>query len=232
MASTWALSKAEFKNRFDALNVSDTASKVAELNTAIGKYVERGGLNQDSSTNPEYSTITAKVEELNSIKTAYHALYSDINNFLKTHTTENSLADALTKNGTLKTTVQQLTKTRDAMKTDVESAVAREELLRLRETNTTRHDLFLFGRPVRRGMVPYLWLLSVLFIGVGLCVFYMTGQTLGLKNYVYEGTIMGTMYYMVTDFFTNPTVLYSVIGALVLVIIALALKVSGVFERS
>lgn len=231
MASTWALSKAEFKNRFDALNVSDTASKMAELNTAIGKYVAKGGLNQDSSTNPDYTVITSKVEELNTIKEAYHALYTDINSFLKTHTTENSLADALTKNGKLKTSVQQLSKVRDGMKTDVESAVAREELLRSRETDMTRHELFLFGRPVRRGVIPYLWLLSVLFIGVGLCVFYMSGQALGLKDYLYEGTVAGTIYYMLTDFFTNPTVLYSVIGALVIVIIALALKVSGVFGQ-
>jgi VIT1/CCC1 family predicted Fe2+/Mn2+ transporter len=229
MAATWTAAKPEFKNRFDALNQADTDTKIATLNTAISKYVSKGGLNQDSATNPEYDTITTKLDELNKVKAAYHTLYQDLTQFLKTHTTENSLADALTKNGSLKVTVQQLTKTRDSMKTDVESAVAREELLRSRETDMTRHELFLFGRPIRRGMIPYLWLLSVIFIGVGLCVFYMTSQTLGLQNTMGNATFMGSLYYMLTDFFTNSTVLYAIIGSLVIVILAMALKIAGVF---
>lgn len=229
MAATWTAAKPEFKNRFDALNQADTSSKVNELNTAISKYVAKGGLNQDSATNPEYNIITTKLDELNNVKAAYHTLYQDLTAFLKRHTTENSLADALTKNGTLKTTVQQLTKTRDGMKTDVESAVAREDLLRSREKDMSRHELFLFGRPIRRGMVPYLWVLSVIFIGIGLCVFYMMGQTLGLKNIVTNETFMGSIYYMITDFFTNSSVLYAIIGSLIIVIIALALKIGGVF---
>lgn len=231
MASTWAVSKAELKDRFDSLNQVNIEGKIAELNTAVAKYISKGGLSQDSSSNADLIDISEKLEELNKIKESYNNLYSYINTFLKTNASQNSLSDALTKNGTLKTTIQQLTKTRDGMKTDVESAVAREELLRSRETDMTRHELFLFGRPVRRGIIPYLWLLSVLFIGIGLCVFYMAGQTLGLKEYVYEASIMGMMYYAITDFFTNPTVLYSIIGALIIVILALALKITGVFER-
>jgi VIT1/CCC1 family predicted Fe2+/Mn2+ transporter len=78
-------------------------------------------------------------------------------------------------------------------------------------------------------MIPYLWLLSVIFIGVGLCVFYMMSQTLGLQNAMGNATFMGSLYYMLTDFFTNTTVLYAIIGSLVIVILALALKIAGVF---
>jgi hypothetical protein len=229
MATAWASAKTEFKNRFDALNTVDTTNQVNELNTAIQKYIAKGGLNKNSSTSPEYNTILEKIERLNQYKDSYQAIYSDITSFLKTYATENSLADALAKNGTLKTTVQQLSKTRDGMKTDVESAVAREELLRSRESDMTRHELFLFGRPVRRGMIPYLWLIGVLFIGIGLCVFYMAGQTLGLTDYMYGTDFSSMMYYMITEFFTNTTVLYAVISALIIVIIALGLKIGGVF---
>jgi hypothetical protein len=229
MATAWASAKTGFKNRFDALNTVDTTNQVNELNTAIEKYVAKGGLNKDASTSPEYNTILEKIDRLNEYKESYQAVYTDINSFLKTYATENSLADTLSKNGTLKTTIQQLSKMRDGMKTDVESAVAREELLRSRETDMTRHDLFLFGRPVRRGMIPYLWLIGVLFIGIGLCVFYMAGQTLGLSNYMYGTDLSSVLYSMITEFFTNTTVLIAIISALVIVIIALGLKIGGVF---
>lgn len=229
MATVWASAKSGFKNRFDALNTVDTTNQVNELNTALEKYITKGGLNKDPSTSPEYNTIVEKIESLNGVKESYNVIYKDMTTFLKEYATENSLADALTKNGTLKTSIQQLSKTRDGMKIDVESAVAREELLRSRETDMTRHELFLFGRPVRRGMIPYLWVLGVLFIGIGLCVFYMAGQTLGLSNYMYGTDFTSMLYYMVTDFFTNSTVIFAIIAALIIVIIALGLKIAGVF---
>lgn len=228
-ASDWMASKASYYARLNALNTgTDLPNKVTELESSISKYVSSGGISK-GETHPEYTTIMTKLNELNQVKNSYQTLYSDVTNYLKNTANDARLSDLLTKNGRLQTTIQQLSKTKDQMKVDVESAIAREEQLRSRETDATRHDLFLFGRPIRRGMIPYLWVLGILFIGIGLCVFYLSADALGIRSTLMETSFIGILSYAITDFFSNPTVIYAIIGALVITIVALGLKIGGVF---
>jgi hypothetical protein len=114
------------------------------------------------------------------------------------------------------------------MKIDIESAIARDKLLRSRETDVTSHQLFILDRPVRRGLIPYLWVVSILFIGVGLVIFKMSAPTI-IAPVVANGS-PSTMN-MVIEFITNKVVLGSLLTTAIIVIIFLALKIAGVFGK-
>jgi hypothetical protein len=228
-ATDWLASKANYQNRLNALHTgANLSTMTTELESSISKYLASGGVSKGENQ-VLYADIVTKMNAINEIKNSYQTLQSDVNEYLKTSAKDASLSDLLAKNGVLQTTIQQLSKAKDEMKTDVESAVAREEQLRSRETDATRHDLFLFGRPIRRGMIPYLWVLGVLFIGIGLCIFYFSADALGIRSALYESSFIGILTYSVMDFFSNQTVLLAIIGALVITIIALGLKIAGVF---
>jgi hypothetical protein len=110
------------------------------------------------------------------------------------------------------------------MKIDVTSAIARDELLRSRNTDVTRHQLFLLDRPIRRGLIPYLWVLAILFIGVGLVIFRMTMPELSFSS---NGGILTIL----IAFFSNRGVLVSLLVTALIVILFLSLKIGGVFGK-
>lgn len=122
-------------------------------------------------------------------------------------------------NKKLSNDIIQLEKYNDELKVDVESALAREELLRSRETVTNPHQLFLLDRPIRRTMIPYLWVMSILFIGVALIIFKTMVPTLASPE---------SLKFLVLSFFTNIYVLYALLGAAAITILFLSLKVANV----
>jgi hypothetical protein len=138
------------------------------------------------------------------------------------------MSDLLTETGTLQKEINGLQKIQEEIKTDVESAVARDELLRSRDTDLNTHQLFLLDRPVRRNMIPYLWVLSIVFVGVGLVVLRMMQPAIGTAiGTTYSG--MPSFWYQLTSFFTNNITWIAIVGACMVVILALGLKVGGVF---
>ena len=145
------------------------------------------------------------------------------------------LSDKLEQTGALQTQIQRLHEENDKMKTDVETAIARDELLRSRERTGNNHTLYLLDRPVRSGMVPYLWVISVLFVGIGvLCFYWLTPMILlpatgnvGIQGPSGVGSIIG----MLTDVFYNRLTWMALFGAASLVILVLSLKVAGVFGK-
>jgi hypothetical protein len=56
---------------------------------------------------------------------------------------------------------------------DEKTARLRVELLRSKDSTITNHQVFLLGRPLRPASIPFLWALSVLFIGIAVLIFYM-----------------------------------------------------------
>ena len=139
---------------------------------------------------------------------------------MTTEAKDNDLAGLLKENGELQKQISRLEKIQDEMKIDVTSAVARDELLRSRNTDVTRHQLFILDRPVRRGLIPYLWVLAVLFIGVGLVIFRMTMPTI-----IFEG---GTGFSLLSIFESKGVIISLLVSALI-VILFLSLKIGGVF---
>jgi hypothetical protein len=122
-------------------------------------------------------------------------------------------------NRALSTSISHLEEHNNELKVDVESALARDELLRSRETATNPHQLFLLDRPIRRTMIPYLWIMSILFIGAALAIFKIMVPTVASPE---------SLKFLLLSFFTNVYVLYALLGASAITILFLSLKVANV----
>ena len=216
----WIEERAKFQKRFDDISQENVQGLITELNKATGNFIARSGISQDPNNNPDYDTIVKLTQRAESIKQRYARLNDDILKYLTTEAKDNDLAGLLKENGELQKQIGRLEKIQDEMKIDVTSAIARDELLRSRNTDVTRHQLFILDRPVRRGLIPYLWVLAVLFIGVGLVIFRMTMPTI-----IFEG---GTGFSLLSIFESKGVIISLLVSALI-VILFLSLKIGGVF---
>ena len=222
---SWSNKRDEFKARFDTLNQMNVDGLVFELNNSIASYIQSGGLAKDSSVDPNFNNIQTKIMSIEYIKDSYYALLTDINNYLKEKATNSNLSGSLSSNDGLMGHIQNLEKRNEHLKVDVETALARDELLRSRNTKRDSHSLFLLDRPIRKPVIPYLWVLSVLFIGLGLIMIKMTMPQLDLPM-----DFAGYLYAVTINFISNRAVLLSIIAAAIIVIIFLSLKIAGVFN--
>lgn len=226
----WRDKRGEFQQRFDALSSENIDSLIGQLNAATGRYVSSAGLtqNQDASTNPDYVRIVELANKAEELKQRYSGLNDDILQYLKEQSTYNDMSALLQESGELQKKLTKLHEFKKEMKTDVESAVARDELLRTRETNLNEHQLFILDRPVRRNMIPYLWVLSVVFVGIGLVLLRMLKPELGMSENEARALSQSFIDTLSMYFTTNATWL-GIIGACIIVILVLGLKVGGVF---
>jgi len=221
---SWMEKRAGFKERYDKWSEKNLVSLRAELDRAVGAYVSKGGLSQDPSQNPDYQMIQKKIQEVSEIKQGYSALHDDIITYLEKNSKHYDMAGLLAENGELQKQLLRLRKVKDEMKVDVESAVARDELLRSRETDVNAHKLFLLDRPVRKAMIPYLWVLSLFFVGIAILIFKQLSPTILMAD-------LPALIAMVGQFFQDSTVLISLLVAALITILFLALKIAGVFGK-
>jgi hypothetical protein len=226
----WKGKREEFQQRFDELASQDIQALITNLNAVTGRYVSTAGLtqNQDPSTNPDYVKIVELSTKAEELKQRYIALNDDILRYLKEQSKYNDMAALLQESGELQNNLTSLHRFKKEMKTDVESAIARDELLRSRETNLNEHQLFILDRPVRRNMIPYLWVLSVIFVGIGLVVLRMMQPQLGISENNARA-LSASFFEMISSYFTNNAMWLGIIGACIIVILGLGLKVGGVF---
>ena len=224
----WIEEREKFQKRFDSISQENVQALITELNKAVGSFVAKGGVSQDPNNNPDYNNVVKLTQRAESIKQRYAGLNDDILKYLTTVAKNDDLAGLLKENGELQKQINRLEKIQDEMKIDVTSAIARDELLRTRNTEVTRHQLFILDRPVRRGLIPYLWVIAVLFIGIGLVIFKMTMPVISTGVNATEGASFVTT---LMEFFTNKIVLSSLLGSAIIVIIFLSLKIGGVFGK-
>ena len=227
---SWTEKKAEFQSRKDTYDTENVQSIISGLNAATSRYVSSAGLtqNQDATTNPDYVEIVRLSNKAEELKQKYIGLNDDILNYLKTQSRYNDMTTLIQESGKLQSDLTKLHKLKKEMKTDVESAIARDELLRTRETKLNEHQLFLLDRPVRRNRIPYLWVLSVIFVGIGLVLLRMMKPELGLSENE-QRALSESFVQMVSYYFTNNATWLGIIGACMIVILVLGLKVGGVF---
>jgi hypothetical protein len=100
---------------------------------------------------------------------------------------------------------------------DEKTARLRVELLRSKDSTITNHQVFLLGRPLRPASIPFLWALSVLFIGIAVLIFYMFNP--------FELTPSNAIIFQAYLFIRNPIFIGSV-----LVISSLAIILSVLFK--
>ena len=221
--TSWIEKRAEFQKRFDELSQENVQALITELNKAVGNYISKGGLSQDPNSNSDYNTVINLTQRAENIKERYSSLNDDILLYLRNNAKDTDMSGLLTENGELQKQINRLEKIQEEIKIDVESSITRDKLLRSRDTDVTRHQLFILDRPIRKGLIPYLWIISVLFIGIGLVIFKMSMPS--LETDVGGGSIL----YMAMEFVTNKIVLGSLLMSALIVILFLSLKVAGVF---
>jgi len=221
--TSWIEKRAEFQKRFDELSQENVQALITELNKAVGNYISKGGLSQDPNSNSDYNTVINLTQRAENIKERYSSLNDDILLYLRNNAKDTDMSGLLTENGELQKQINRLEKIQEEIKIDVESSITRDKLLRSRDTDVTRHQLFILDRPIRKGLIPYLWIISVLFIGIGLVIFKMSMPS--LETDVSSGSIL----YMAMEFVTNKIVLGSLLMSALIVILFLSLKVAGVF---
>lgn len=226
---SWVDQRQEFQKRFDSLAQENIQGLITELNQAVGNYIARGGMNQDPNSNPTYDRIIQLTQKAEDIKKRYSDLNDDITKFIAKQSKDHNLSGLLTENGELQTHINKLEKIQSEMKVDVESAIARDDILRSRNTDITRHKLFILDRPVRRGLIPYLWVVAILFIGVGLVIFRITLPSIG--SGVAGAATNSSVASMLIEFITNKVVLGSLLISALIVILFLSLKIAGVFGK-
>jgi hypothetical protein len=221
--SSWIEKRDEFQKRFDELSQENIQALITELNKAVSSYISKGGLSQDPNSNSDYNTVINLTQRAENIKERYSSLNDDILVYLRNNAKDTDMSVLLTENGELQKQINRLEKIQEEIKVDVESSISRDKLLRSRDTDVTRHQLFILDRPIRKGLIPYLWVISVLFIGVGLVILKMNIPSLDTD--VGSGSII----YIVSEFITNKIVLGSLLLSALIVILFLSLKVAGVF---
>lgn len=219
----WIEQKEQFQKAFDELAQINIKGLITELNKATNAYIQKGGISANSENNPDYTNILYLTKRVEDIKKAYSKLNDDIITYLSNESKSNDLSGLLVENGELQKQLHKLEKIQDEMKIDVESSIARDEILRSRDTNLTRHSLFILDRPIRKGIVPYLWVIGVIFIGVGLIIFRMT------LPYLIDGSNLLLAVQMTIEYVTNRNVLGAILIAALIVILFLSLKIGGVF---
>lgn len=216
--------RSQFDERNNRLAEKDTQGLLTRLRQSISKYIEKTG----EERNVAYQAIVEQITELNNIKNDYFKLNEDIMSYLEKESKDPSLSDLLRENGEIQRQIQRLTKIGEEINIDVESALARDELLRSRNTNINSHTLYLLDRPVRRGSMPYLWVLSILFIGIGILFFYQLSPTISDMSGYNQSVSFTTS---IIDFFTNTKVLGALLIAALIVILFLSLKIAGLFGK-
>lgn len=239
--TSWIDKKTVFQTRFDNLRSQAKLKEIEDLingiNAAIPEYISIAAQTPQTSqtiqaAQTKYTSITTAINSINTIKNQYKTLYDDILKFLKDNAKDTNLSGLLSQNGELQTTINRLEKIQKDTKVDVESSIARDKLLRSRDTDISRHQLFILDRPIRKGLIPYLWVISVLFIGIGLIIIKSTmpTYTTGLNSGAINGTT-SSISTILLEFISNKIVIGSLLSSALVIIIFLSLKIAGVFGK-
>lgn len=227
---SWLDKKATFATRHQELsNYRQNALQgdITTLNSAVTQFINRGGVSQDPQSDGNYNEILRLTQKIEAKQAAFKALNSDISTAIKDMSTNYDSGQLLLDNGRLQQEIQTLEKQKAEAATDAEAAALRDEVLKERDTAVNQHQIFFLDRPVRRNSIPFLWAIGFLFVAAGLLVFKQI-----LPITAVEGAGMGAgaaILYSLQGTLADPRVWMTLVGAAVITIIVLSLKVAGVF---
>jgi len=223
--ASWPERRAAFVQAFEVINTyvqNNLMTDLTKLSIGLTEYVQSGGVSNDPTQDPIYTQITQNSQQIQAMKGALVNLNQELSTAIRTHASDNDINGLLAENGMLQQVIQDTQKKKEDTAADAKAAELRDEVLRTREHNVSKHQLFLLGRPLRPGSIPYLWALSALFVGLGLLFVAMTFPTFSVSNEL-EGMDL-------TDILSQPAVWGSLLGAAGIVILFLSLNAAGVFK--
>jgi hypothetical protein len=211
---SWVEQKKRFQQQFDFINQRKRGDIIRRINSAI---------QQNDNQSKDIG-----IKQLQTLASDYAQLHKNIIKWIKDNSDYTSLTPKLIENGELQQEIKELEKINNSLKTDVESALARDELLRTRETDINSHTLFLLNRPIRKERIPYLWLFSVLLVGVALYLLNSLYPQVGIND-LYN-TFLYRMSYIST-YVSITVILYFLGASVVTIIIFYALYANGLFGK-
>jgi hypothetical protein len=219
MGETWEAANARYTQSQARLQYRVTNDvNISALKTAITSCATGGQADQ-----AKLETIANGLTKLEAIHKDYAALNDAIITEIKNRATASNMSTLVTTNGALQNSITSYQKQKKDKRVDVESALAREELLRSQTRDITSHQLFILDRPIRKGMIPYLWVLSVVFVGIALILFRMAFPVFTIT------ALDATLFFR--DITSNSTIWIALLICALIVILFLSLKVAGVFGK-
>jgi hypothetical protein len=212
MSSTaWAEQKAVFNARLTSINNKNVTQLLSDLEDRINAG--------ESLSSKEVQGIIASIT---AIQKEYDTLKAEIagyNDEFKTAT----LDSVLQNTGFTQQELKRLEEINKRLDDDIETARARDELLRSGNTKRNSHMLFLLDRPIRKQSIPFLWLASIICVGIALIMARTVTASIDIP-----GTVLGYFAYTVTSALQNPVLLQTLLISAVVVIIFLSLKIARV----
>jgi hypothetical protein len=157
---------------------------------------------------------------LQGFDTKYKTIIDSISPDADTEATYMSSDIVTQKNAQLQKDVLKLTQERDSFLEDQQVSELRNTVLRSGNVAVSNHQVYMLGRPLRPASIPYLWTLSVLYIGIGLLIFYMF--------FPYRMPPMDILLFDIALFFKNPQVWMVLFSGASIVIFFLVLRITGV----
>jgi hypothetical protein len=229
--ATWSERSKLYKQEFD--NISDWVTNwlnkdLHYLNEIVGKYIKTGGLNKNPNSNPNYDEIKTIFGRIESVKDRLKKLVSNVTKDIHDLSKKSDLGEVLAENGRLQQEIIQLEKQVQESTEDMESALHRDHILRTGETDINKRQLFLIGRPIKKNLHSWLWMLSVLFIAVGMLIFKQTMPSILPFLQDQTGTV-GSFSEIVLPILMDYRVWGTFLLSVIIIIIILSLKVAKVF---
>lgn len=227
---SWLDKKATFATRHQELsNYRQNALQgdITSLNSAVSQFINRGGVSQDPQSDGNYNEILRLTQKIEAKQAAFKALNADVSTAIKDMSTNYDSGQLLLDNGRLQQEIQALEKQKAEAVTDAEAAALRDEVLKERDTAVNQHQIFFLDRPVRRSSIPFLWAIGFLFVAAGLLVFKQMLPITAVEGMA--ASLPTAILYSLQGTLADPRVWMTLVGAAVITIIVLSLKVAGVF---
>jgi hypothetical protein len=230
MSDVWPQERQVFQTRYNELTARSTQlqNDADWLNYFTGNYIASGGVSLNPAKDDNYIGALAKAELIKKYKADMAALVNDLNQKIKSVSVSTDIGTKLTENGRLQQEITELEKEAKDYEDDAKTAELRESLLRSKESNITRHQVVFLGRPLRPSSIPYLWALSVLFIGASILMFQTMTPPLQPLFTTLFGTSTGMGDGVGGGFLSDVRVWRTLVGAFTVVIVFLSLRVANV----
>lgn len=230
MSDVWPQMKQQFQRRYDELTVKGTQLQkdMDDLNRFTYSYIASGGVSLNPANDVNHTQALAAAERIKKYKADMAALVNDVNQKIKDISVSTDIGTKLTENGRLQQEITELEKEAKDYEDDAKTAELRESLLRSKESDITRHQVVFLGRPLRPSSIPYLWALSVLFIGASILMFQTMTPPLQPLFTTLFGTSTGMGDGVGGGFLSDVRVWRTLVGAFTVVIVFLSLRVANV----
>ncbi|NBR60622.1 MAG: hypothetical protein EBT86_03045 [Actinobacteria bacterium] len=206
--------------------------------TSLENLITSGGLKNPTESENKIKQMNMIIQDIE------NNIITPLSRHLRESTKTLDISSLLGKTGQLQQEIVQLRDQMKLVKEDAENQIARDSVLRNAEGSVSKHQIFLFGRPIRQNSIPYLWMAASLFFFLGFAAIMLMAPRTGETNIFGFGSALGKATnsissYIKTDsygpsigeqftaIFGNYYVIGLTIFSLTVVIAVLILKIMG-----